>query len=193
MDGFIGEIRAFCFDYQPYGWIPCDGRSLPLVSNQALFSVIQYTYGGSGNNFNVPNIKGKVLVGSGQLRYPSQAVGNIYTVGMKKVEGETVTLTTSTVPPHDHDFSVRYVSNAPWGSLTKVPAAGSFISNSGTDTTPIKGGKNYVTAAGTALKPLSSTSLEPFGTAVPVAHENRQPYLALNYCICVEGVYPVKP
>jgi Microcystin-dependent protein len=192
MDGFIGEIRAFSFDYEPVGWIFCDGRSLPYATNQPLFSVIQYTYGGSGNNFNIPNIKGKVLVGSGQLTYASQSAGNYYTVGMKKVAGEGVLLSNQTIPTHDHDFNVRYVSNAPWGSLTKVPAAGSYISNSGTDTTPIKGGKNYV-AAGTALKPLSSSSLAPFGASNPILHENRQPYLALNYCICIEGLYPVKP
>lgn len=193
MDGFIGEIRAFCFDYEPVGWIFCDGRSLPCATNGPLFSVIQYIYGGSGNNFNIPKIYGKVLVGSGRLVYDYQGLGGIYTVGLHKDTGEGVTLSDVTVPPHNHGFSVRYVSNAPWGSLTKVPADGSFISNSGTDTTPIKGGKNYVTAAGTALKPLSSTSLDSFGTAVPVAHENRPPYLALNYCICIDGEYPYRP
>jgi microcystin-dependent protein len=193
MDGFIGEIRAFCFDYEPVGWIFCDGRSLPCASNETLFSVIQYTYGGSGNNFNIPNIKGKVLVGSGQLMYPSQGSGNIYTVGMDKDSGEGVTLSANTVPPHNHGFSVRYVNNAPWGSLTKIPAAGSFISNSGTDTTPIKGGKNYVVAGGTALKPLNSSSLTSFGGPNTEAHENRPPYLALNYCICIDGEYPYRP
>ncbi|MDD4921879.1 MAG: tail fiber protein [Bacteroidales bacterium] len=192
MDGFIGEIRAFSFDYEPVGWIFCDGRSLPLTTNQALFSIVGYTYGGSGNNFNIPKIPGKVLVGSGQLMYAPQAGGNYYTVGMKKITGEGVTLSTTTVPTHDHDFSVRYVTNSLWGSLTKVPAPNSFISNSGTDTTPVKTGKNYVPAS-TALKALSEQSLNPAGSAVPAAHENRQPYLAMNYCICIDGIYPVKP
>ena len=125
--------------------------------------------------------------------YPSQGPGNIYTVGMDKETGEGVTLSANTVPPHNHSFSVRYVSNALWGSLTKVPAAGSFISNSGTDTTPIKGGKNYVLAGVTALKSLNSLSLTPFGVPNPAAHENRQPYLALNYCICIDGEYPYRP
>lgn len=124
MDGFIGEIRAFSFDYEPQGWIFCDGRSLPYATNQALFSIIGYVYGGSGSNFNIPKIPGKVLVGSGQLMYTPQTGGNYYTVGMKKATGETITLSNSTVPPHHHDFSARYVTISPWGSLIKVPTPG---------------------------------------------------------------------
>jgi len=62
MDGYIGEIRAFAFNFTPDYWLPCDGRSLPIAQNQALYAIIGTIYGGSGNNFNLPNLQGRAPV-----------------------------------------------------------------------------------------------------------------------------------
>jgi microcystin-dependent protein len=189
MDAFIGEIRAFAFDYAPEGWLPCNGQQLPVAQFTALCSVIGGIYGPMTNTyFTMPNIPGKVLVGSGQL--PG---GNNYTVGQQKVAGEKVLLKSNHMPPHTHDFMVAIKENEPYGSLQKMPENGAAVSNFGTDTTPVKAGKGYAKELGTTPCVMALTALDQFGSEWPKEHNNMQPYLAINYCMNYDGLYPVRP
>lgn len=194
MDGFIGEIRAFCFDYVPQGWLSCNGDSMATANFQTLFAVIGYTYGGSGATFKLPNISGKALISQGDLHYGSSGIGGRYRVG-DKMNGDTIVLNEGNMPPHNHAFSVGFVNGAQFSQLVKEPRAGSYLSNSGTNTVPVINGKSYVlpTPPPANLSELSYKSVGPFGMLAPQGHNNMQPYLVLNYCICLEGFYPVKP
>lgn len=169
-DPFIGEIQAFPYGYCPYGWLPCDGRALPIRSNEALFSLIGVTYGGDGKNtFKLPNLIGRVVMSQGQgPALTKRTFGS--TVG-----DETVTLTIDQMPAHQHDLQLgnRNAPNATPGPSTTSdvvidPAFSGFVSP----------------PANTELAP----SMAPTGTNA--AHPNAQPTLALIYGIAVNGEYP---
>jgi len=194
MDGFIGEIRAFSFDYVPQGWLLCNGDLLAVNNFSTLFAVIGYTYGGSGATFQLPNINGKALIGQGELHYGAADSGSYYQVGEKQ-NGDTIVLNNTNMPPHNHSFSVGFIKGAQFTQLVKVPAAGYYLSNSGTNTTPVINGKSYVVPATppTDCSELAPNSVGYFGSATPQGHNNMQPYLVMNYCICLEGYFPVRP
>ncbi len=194
MDGFIGEIRAFSFNYVPQGWLLCNGDLLAVNNFSTLFAVIGYTYGGSGATFQLPNINGKTLVGQGELHYGGVDSGSYYQIGEKQ-NGDTIVLNYKNMPPHKHAYSVCYIQGAQFSQLVKVPAAGYYLSNSGTNTTPVINGKSYVVPATppTDCSVLAPGAIGYFGSANPQGHNNMQPYLVMNYCICLEGYFPVKP
>ena len=169
MDPFVAEIRIFPFNFAPKGWAFCDGQLLPLSQNTALFSLLGTTYGGDGkSNFALPDMQGNAPMHPGQGRGLS-----LHDLG-ETGGSETVTLLQSEIPSHNHTVAVSV--------------------GDGTDQTPL-GGK-YATgvggisqyAAATSLSPLSSNAIAPTGGDQP--HNNMQPYLTLNFCIALQGVYP---
>ena len=177
MEPFIGEIRLLPFSFAPKNWALCNGQLLPIQSNTALFSIIGVTYGGNGTtNFQLPNLQGQVVAGVGQgpgLR--------MWDWGEQQGE-DGVTLLTTEMPAHNHLITAM---NNPGNAAT--PAADSYLAKD------IRGGSgvvNYMLAPGTV-----NTSMAPQTIGINgggQAHENRQPFLALNYCIALTGMFPAR-
>jgi microcystin-dependent protein len=164
VDPFLGEIRLVAFDFAPKGWAACDGRLLPINQNQALFALLGTQYGGDGKTtFALPDLRGRVPVGAGQ----GAGLSN-YPIGSTGGD-ESVKLAVGQLPPHAHP--VRASSGA---ATTKDPA-GAF---------PAKGGA-YAAAQNAKM---NTAMLGKSGGGQP--HENRQPYVALNYIIALQGIFP---
>jgi microcystin-dependent protein len=168
-DQFVGEIRVFPFSFAPLGWAMCNGQILPISQNTALFSLLGTFYGGDGkSNFALPNFQGHVAVSQGQGPGLSQyVIGE--TGGQPMVE-----LSLSQIPAHTHT-----VQCAPTGNTTS-PANAVFA---GAPT-----GKSPAYAApGTAVQMLPS-GVTVAGGGQP--HENRPPFLMMNFCIALQGIFP---
>ena len=164
MDPFLGEIRLVAFNFAPKGWAICDGRLLPINQNQALFALLGTYYGGDGRTtFALPDLRGRVPLGAGQ----GAALSN-YEIGSTGGT-ESVKLAVGQLPSHAHP--VRANSGP---STTKEPA-GAY---------PAKGGA-YASAQNAKM---NTAMLGKTGGGQP--HENRQPYLALNYVIALQGIFP---
>lgn len=100
-DPFIGEIAIYPYSYAPSGWVACDGSTLSINSNSALYSLLGTSFGGNGSTtFGLPDLRGRVVLGTGQLN----GTGTNYTRGSKS-GAETITLTTSNLPAHGHTIS----------------------------------------------------------------------------------------
>ncbi len=169
MDPFVAEIRIFPFNFPPTGWAFCDGQLLPISQNTALFSLLGTTYGGDGrSNFALPDIQGRAVM------HPGQGPGlSLHDLGESAGE-ETVTLLAVETPAHSHAVG----ANADDADLA-VPANTRSLATS-------QGGFIYAPAAN--LTPLSDQALSPTGGSQP--HNNLQPYLTLNFCIALQGVFP---
>jgi microcystin-dependent protein len=172
----LGEIRVFAFGIIPRGWAACNGQLLPLAQNQALFSLLGTYYGGNGiNTFALPNLQGTTMLGYGNAYQIGQAAGT-----------ETHTLNINELPLHNH-------------LVVAVDALGSQALNNSDDylaqisvhtTTPSSpeyAVNGYTTAIGTAVA-LSPTTIGPTGGSSP--HENRMPFLTMNICIALQGIFP---
>jgi microcystin-dependent protein len=161
---FLGEIRLVPYTFAPKGWALCAGQLLPINQNQALFSLLGTTYGGNGQTtFALPDLRGRVPVGAGDA--PG---GSSYALGSTGGQ-EAVQLAAGQLPAHAHP--VRASSG---GSTTTSPA-GSF---------PARGGA-YASSQNATM---AATMLGRTGGGQP--HENRQPYLSLNWMIALQGIYP---
>jgi microcystin-dependent protein len=168
MDPFVAEIRIFPFNFAPKGWAFCDGQLLPLSQNTALFSLLGTTYGGDGkSNFALPDMQGNAPM------HPGQGPGlSLHDLG-ETSGSDTVTLLQSEMPAHSHAMNASQgdaTDRVPDGSL---PAGGIGI------------GQYGAPGANTTLNPAAVPSA---GSSFP--HNNLQPYLTLNFCIALQGVYP---
>ena len=170
---FIGEIQLFGFDFTPRGWAQCNGQLLPIAQNTALFSLIGTTYGGDGRvSFALPNLNGKVACGVGQGP-------GLTTRNMGATFGEpSVTLIPSQLPGHTHPLEV-FVQNETT-KRSPSPSAGNAL------TIPLQAEAFASNASADALFADASIDMQGGNQA----HENRQPYLAMNFCIAVVGAYP---
>lgn len=186
-DQFIGEIRAFAFGHRPGGWVSCDGQMYSTTEQAKLFKVIGHTYGGQGDQFAVPDLRGRVAVGAGALS-PGMVAGQ-----------EHVTLTQAMMPPHDHVVQRRGVSSN--ANKHNVPAAGAYVGALGVmnaSGTVVSDDVFATAGAGTTLSPSTvgwvdglGNPLPPDHLAVPpLPHENRQPFLVMHFCIALEGAKP---
>jgi microcystin-dependent protein len=175
---FIAEIRAFGFNFAPVYWALCNGQSLSIAQNEALFALIGTTYGGDGvTTFNLPNLQGSVPMHWGN------GPGGFNTV-IGEVQGSTtVTLTTAQTPQHNHTITVQeFPSGGDHTARTPKPNPNAWLSNSA----PY--GLWFDTGSPNLNAQFSQAALSPVGGSSP--HENRQPYLAVNFCICLSGIYP---
>lgn len=158
---FLSEIRLFSFDFPPKGWAFCNGQLLPINQNQALFSLLGTTYGGNGQtNFALPNLQGQVPI----------HVGNGHTLGERAGTG-SVTLTIQQLPQHIH------FAQAAAADGDAVAANGNYLgqfSNGYRDAT------NLVAMSPEAVSNVGGSQ----------AHNNMQPYLVLNFCIALQGIFP---
>jgi microcystin-dependent protein len=168
MDPFVAEIRIFPFNFAPKGWAFCDGQILPLSQNTALFSLLGTTYGGDGkSNFALPNMQGNAPMHPGQG--PGLSLHDLGETG----GSETVTLLESEFPAHSHALVDSLSDGGVQIATGQLFAAGVGIG---------------MYAAPGALTQLSDNAVAPAGGDQP--HNNMQPYLTLNFCIALQGVYP---
>ena len=194
-DAFIGEIRAFPYMFAPQGWFDCDGRQLLVAQYQALAVIVGTIYGGDGRTyFNIPNLQGLTAVGVGPT--------SPYNLG-KHGGSQSVALTAPQIPVHDHNFMEDFekyskaptaFTNAPQTTtVNKVTTGTSYPSRylQPTSATAVNSFDAYVSTMPTPT-PLASASLAPY-TGGGGAHENRQPYTVLRYCICWDGIFPTPP
>jgi microcystin-dependent protein len=168
VDPFVAEIRIYPFNFPPKGWAFCDGQILPISQNTALFSLVGTYYGGDGkSNFALPNMQGNAPMFWGQG--PGLSLHDLGETG----GSETVSLLESEIPSHSHALmaSARFgISRGPTGQYL---ARGSAVDM-------------YQTPG--ALTSLSDNAVTPAGGDQP--HNNMQPYLTLNFCIALQGVFP---
>ena len=160
---FLSEIRIFSFKFAPKGWALCNGQLLPINQNQALFALLGTTFGGDGRvTFALPNL---------QARTPIH-VGNGHPLG-ENGGAQTHTLSVAELPSHTH--AVRAVGTQ---ATTAAPNANMLAT--------AKGGAVYAAPANPA--PLSPAAIANVGGGQ--AHPNMQPFLALNFCIALQGIFP---
>jgi microcystin-dependent protein len=169
-DPFVAEIRIYPFNFAPKGWAFCDGQILPLSQNTALFSLLGTTYGGDGkSNFALPNMQGNAPMHPGQG--PGLSLHDLGETG----GSDTVTLLQSEMPAHSHNLgaSVRDGTvRSPGGQLVAKGV----------------GVNMYAPAASAPLVQFSTNVVTPAGGDQP--HNNLMPYLTLNFCIAMQGVFP---
>ena len=169
MDVFIGMIAAFGFNFAPKGWALCNGQLMSVSQNSALFSLLGTQYGGDGiQTFGLPDLRSRVAVGQGQ----GPGLSN-YVIGQASGT-ENVTLLSTEMPQHTH-----FMTGSGDSAAQNAPAGGSLA-------TAVRGTNTYAVGAD-SLAPMASATT-PAGGNQP--HNNLQPYLAINYCIALEGIYP---
>ena len=167
----IGEIRMMGFPRAPIGWLLCDGSSYPTASYGDLFGVIGYAYGGSGANFNVPDMGGRVPMHDGTG--PGRSQRSIGQAG----GSETVTLTADQLPAHNHSFSAV----AGLADLNAPQLNQSILSNAQFDSIWMMPGKG-------TPEVMASQAIAMTGGNGP--HDNTMPTQVINFCIAYAGDHP---
>src|SRR5689334_18053788 len=163
---FLSEIRMMSFGFPPKGWALCDGQLLPINQNQALFSLLGTTYGGDGRvNFALPNLQGRAPI----------HMGSGHTLGEKGGE-QGHTLSIGEIPTHTHS-----------ASGINVAAGTSDPTNALLAQSPQALGAVYLSPP-TGLGAMHAASLQNVGGSQ--AHLNMQPFLVLNFCIALQGIFP---
>jgi microcystin-dependent protein len=183
-EAFVGEVRLFGFSFAPKDWAQCNGQLVPIKQNPAMYSVLGTAFGGDGKTtFGLPNLQNNVPVGAG-----AAVTGTNYPVGsIGGALGVAITATTS--PPHSHSLlgsGVRYTADTNVPDPTRVLAPGS-----GASPYVPPGNPPMVSMTQNALgQGVNPQTLQPIGTASASQHNNLMPYLAVNFCICMNGVMP---
>ena len=165
---FLGQISMFAFNFPPKGWAFCNGQTLPIAQNQALFAILGTTYGGNGQTtFQLPNLQSRTPLGVGQgLGLSSYVLGQVG-------GAESHALTVNELPLHNHFLQA-----------SGAAAAGTPAANS--EFTAQANVQMY--RSGNATTPLNPTSIVPAGGNQP--HFNVQPCLTVVFCIALVGIFP---
>lgn len=177
-ENYLGEIRLFASEVIPSGWLPCEGQVMDTSKHTALYKLIEFTYGKDGRNFKLPDLRGRVAVGAVNQTGSRENAGSPGYAGGE----EKVTLTAATTPPHTHLLA--------------------GYSKAGTSVTMAKGLLSAMTAESAMPAKVyadvtgeipAKVSLHPDSVSAAgqgEGHDNMQPFVVLNYCICVQGAYP---
>jgi microcystin-dependent protein len=177
---FIGEIRIFGFTFAPQDWAQCNGAPVGVQQNTALFSLLGTTYGGDGRRtFNLPNLSGLAPAGAGQ----GPGLSGLSLGQSAGAYG--VTLAQGEMPSHGHALNGAIAAasvNEP------TPTGNSFVARFLTEVPTPAVAQNLFTPGGNPTTTFAQGAVGTSGNSGP--HENRQPFLALNFCICLSGVYP---
>ncbi|MBA4174598.1 MAG: phage tail protein [Hyphomicrobium sp.] len=177
MEPFIGEIRLLAFDFNPRGWALCNGALLPIQQNTALFSLLGVNFGGDGKtNFGLPDLRGRAAIGAGTP--PGRTQQNVGQTG----GAPAVTLTTDQIPAHNHALSS--------GTLTPPNPAQNVAPPSSQAMLGLSAPNNIYIDPVAPDTAMIASSISPSGGGQP--HENRQPFLAMNFCIATQGVFPAR-
>lgn len=193
-NSFIGEVRAFPYNFAPEGWLECMGQTVSIQQYQALFGVIGFAYGGDKQNtFGLPDLRGRAVVGQGQgLGLSNTTIGQLRGT-------DSVTLNSQTqLPAHNHTITTKFLppATAP-GAASSMPSAAAYLSRLLNPTTsPPTSYKAYAPVSSTPIVPVGLNTLGAFPPAAQPAqaHENRQPFATIRYCICAtDGIYPPRP
>jgi microcystin-dependent protein len=160
---FLSEIRIMSFNFAPKGWAMCNGQLLPINQNQALFSLLGTTFGGDGRvNFGLPDYQGRV---------PAH-VGSGLTLGERGGE-QGHTLSIAEIPTHTHSAMAASANG------TQIAPAGNLLAGSP---------NQLYHAIDNNLTALNAATLGNVGGSQ--AHQNMQPFLTLNFCIALQGIFP---
>src|SRR5690242_3633162 len=159
---FLSEIKIVSFNFAPKGWAICNGQTLPINQNQALFALLGTTYGGNGQTtFALPNLRGRVPIHEGSGHTLGEAAGST-----------SVTVNIQQLATHLHGLQATNVDQN-----RSADPAGNFL-----------GPVNNLYAAASALTTLNPTSMTSVGGSQP--HNNMMPYLVLNFIIALQGIFP---
>jgi microcystin-dependent protein len=162
---FLSETRIMSFSFAPRGWAMCNGQLLPINQNQALFSLLGTTFGGDGRvNFALPDLRGRTPI----------HVGSGFTLGERGGE-QAHTLSIQELPQHTH-----VLKGTTQAVTTNIPASGNALGNTAPNQAYNNSNKSL-----TALNPASITNV-----GGSQAHLNMQPFLSLNFCIALQGIFP---
>ncbi len=178
MEGMIGEIRLFAGNFAPKNWAYCQGQTIAITSNTALFSILGTTYGGNGTtNFLLPNLMSRTAIGAGN----GPGLSN-YALGQSG-GSETVTLTEQQMPAHTHPGTGTYTPRGSATAKDESNPSGYFYGNSSSLS------DLYTDNVNSSMAPVSvSINASPIGGSQP--HDNVQPFLGMNYVLCMYGIYP---
>jgi microcystin-dependent protein len=161
---FLSEIRIMSFAFAPRGWALCNGQLLPINQNQPLFSLLGTTFGGDGRvNFALPDLRNQAPM----------HVGGGHTLGEKGGE-QTHTLSAAEMPTHQHVFN----ASTTLSSLGTLPGGNVLGQSSGV----------FLYAAANNMEAMSPNAISTTGGSQ--AHPNMQPFLTLNFCIALQGIFP---
>ncbi|GGG84188.1 phage tail protein [Paenibacillus radicis (ex Gao et al. 2016)] len=161
---YMGEIKLYTFNFVPRGWAACNGQLLAINQNQALYSLLGTTYGGDGvTNFGLPDLRGKVPIHFGAGFVQGQASGKT-----------AHTLTPQELPLHNHPLqgkATAATSSSPQDAVWAAPAVSAYHT------------------AGNGINAALNAAVTDY-VGGNQAHNNMQPYLTLNFCICITGIFP---
>ena len=180
MEPFIGQIQAFGFNFAPRGWAKCEGQLLPIAQYSALFSLLGTSYGGDGRTtFGLPDLRGRSAIGAGQgpglSNYPQGAPGG----------HETTTLTVQNMPSHNHPATgtiKSYFQPPTGGGTSNNPNGSNFSGSTGSNIYTTQPPNGEMAAENVAVVVGNNGGNAPFN--------NHAPYLPVNWCIALEGVFP---
>lgn len=173
---FLSEIKVMAFNFPPKGWALCNGQLLPINQNQALFSLLGTTYGGDGRtNFALPNLQGRVPMHT----------GNGHTLG-ERAGSTAETISQQTMPTHQH--LMQGVAETPAVNIGNSVGTGKTFAQG---LVGLQGGGTApVSLYGTPGNPVAMAPQMVTQTGGSQAHDNMMPYLALNFCIALQGIFP---
>jgi microcystin-dependent protein len=176
-ESFLSEIMLVSFNFAPKGWALCNGQTLPINQNQALFSLLGTRFGGNGQTtFALPDLRGRVIVGDGNGLILGEKGGT-----------DSHTLLASQIPPHMHGIKASTARGTTPLSSTSGPTVFNYVADNG------GGGPQYGDNVNAALAN-SPAATPPVNISSSVGgnqpHENRQPFITLNYVIALQGIFP---